>query len=74
MKMFAFYPRSHGPYSFFVMAESESEAREFVNIYSTTNQSKEDHVDLADIEKINDANAYAICVYDVGGVACNPNE
>jgi len=64
MKLYAFQPRSYGELSFFVMAESEVEARAAVDNYGTEPHEKEGW----------GTNYYELTVADAGQVLVNSND
>lgn len=67
IKLFAFYPNMHGPWSFFVCAESETEARAAVDKFTYDNMSKNAY------ECGDWPNGYIVEVKDILHVAVNDN-
>lgn len=77
MKLFAWYPISHGALSWFVMAESEEEARKYVEAEIARRKS----LDSNHPERITDyecrgwgTDQYVFEVADRGVVLCNSND
>jgi len=50
MKLYAWQPKGHGEYSFFVCAENEKEARAAVDRYIEEHKNKDDDACLRDYE------------------------
>lgn len=73
MKLYAFYPKGHGSYSFFVQASSEQEAMRMVSEYI-----KDHHTDEKGWFKYEaygwGTEEYIMQVFEPGQVAENPND
>jgi len=75
VKLYAFQPEGHGPLSYFVMAESEAQARAAVRRYIVDNMNKPKtaYITGNDLRKWDDG--YQQCrVFDVGEVITNDND
>jgi hypothetical protein len=75
MSLFAYQPKGHGEYSFFVAAENEKEAKESVDKYIARHLNKEDEECLDDCAISGwGTDYYSLTVVDEGEVIANAND
>jgi hypothetical protein len=76
MKLYAFQPKGHGQKSFFVMAESEKEAKEFVaKKIAELLANEEDGISYSDYDFSGwGTDYYCLEVFEVGQVVLNDND
>ena len=76
MKLYAFQPKGHGQKSFFVIAESEQQAREFIsNKIAELLANGEDGFDYSDYEFQGwGTDYYRLEILEVGQVVLNDND
>lgn len=75
MNLYAFRPNGHGPQSFFVMAESEEEARMLINARIALRTKSDPEFPYGDygLDEWTEGN-YEMKVYMPGQVATNSND
>ena len=82
LKLYAFKPKGHGEYSFFVMAENEEQAREYVNIHISKIPFENGKIPYeydsfsteGSLHNYGKPNYYECTVYQQGEVAENEND
>jgi len=74
LKLYAFQPDGHGPYSFFVMAKSEADAREAIEGWRITEGLEKDNYNMGGYYDDDDDYDYELTVLKEGEVIVNDND